>query len=133
MFVFPLLREEELIVKKEVALLKGKILLKTAKGNVNKNNTFVSGWFTWSKKDGSKRRTRNLKRLSKLLDYKNFKVEPLQNVLELIRAGVYMASIDPKDPTMLTCLFEICICQMDVDHPCKYLQTFQKYLFLILD
>ena len=43
MFVFPLLHEEELIVKKEVALLKGKILLKTAKGNANKNNTFVSG------------------------------------------------------------------------------------------
>ena len=46
MFVFPLLHEEELTVKKEIALLKGKILLKTVKVSVTKNNSFVSGGFS---------------------------------------------------------------------------------------
>ena len=39
----------------------------------------------------------NLKRLNKFVDYKHFKSNSLQNVLELIRPGVYMASIDLKD------------------------------------
>ena len=39
----------------------------------------------------------NLKRLNKFVDYKHFKMESLQNVLYLIRQGVYMASIDLKD------------------------------------
>ena len=87
--------EEKLIVKKEVALLKGKNIV--AKANVTENNTFVSGVFTRSKKDGSKRMILNLKRLNKFVDYKYFKMESLQNVLELIRPGIYMASIDLKD------------------------------------
>ena len=94
-FAFPLSHEEKLIVKKEVALLKGKNIV--AKANVTENNTFVSGVFTRSKKDGSKRMILNLKRLNKFVDYKHFKMESLQNVLELIRPGVYMASIDLKD------------------------------------
>ena len=76
-FAFPL------IVKKEVALLKEKNIV--AKANVTENNTFVSGVFTRSKKDGSKRMILNLKRLNKFVDYKHFKMESLQNVLELIR------------------------------------------------
>ena len=39
----------------------------------------------------------NLKRLNEFVDYKHFKMESLQNVLELIRPGVYMASNDLKD------------------------------------
>ena len=67
------------------------------KANVTENNTFVPEVFTRSKKDGSKRMILNLKRLNKFVDYKHFKMESLQNVLELIRPGVYMASIDLKD------------------------------------
>ena len=87
--------EEELIVKKKVALLKRKNIF--AKANVTENNTFVSGVFTWSKKDGSKPMILNLKGLSKFVDYKHFKMESLQNVLEIIRPGVYMAFIDLKN------------------------------------
>ena len=94
-FAFPLSHEEKLIVKKEVALLKGKNIV--AKANVTENNTFVSGVFTRSKKDGSERMILNLKRLNKFVEYKHFKMESLQIVLELIRPGVYMASIDLKD------------------------------------
>ena len=39
----------------------------------------------------------NLKRLNKFVDYKHFKMESLQNVLELFRPGVYMSSINLKD------------------------------------
>ena len=39
----------------------------------------------------------NLKRINKFVDYNHFKIESLQNVLELIIPGVYMASIDLKD------------------------------------
>ena len=54
-FAFPLLHKDELIVKKEVALLKGKNIV--AKANVTENNSFLSGVFTRSKKDGYKRMT----------------------------------------------------------------------------
>ena len=83
------------IVKKEISLLKRKNIV--AKANVTENNTFASGVFTRSKKDGSKRMILNLKRLNKFVDCKHFKMESLQNLLELIRPGVYMASIDLKD------------------------------------
>ena len=61
-FAFPLSYEEELIVKKEVALIKGKNIV--VKENVPENNKFVSDVFTRSKKDGSKRMILNLKRLT---------------------------------------------------------------------
>ena len=46
-FASPLSHEEELIVKKEVVLLKTKNIV--AKENVTENNTFVSEVFTMSK------------------------------------------------------------------------------------
>ena len=93
-FAFPLLHEEELIVKKEVALLKGKNIV--AKAKVTENNTFVSVVFTRSKKDGSKQMILNLKKLNRFVN-KHFQMGSLQNVLELIRSGVCMASTDLKD------------------------------------
>ena len=57
--------------------------------NVTENNTFVSGVFTRSKKDRSEWMIPNLKRLNKFVEYKHFKMGSLQNVLELIRPGVY--------------------------------------------
>ena len=60
-----------------------------AKVNVIENNTFVSGLFTRSKKDGSKRMIFNLKGLNKICRlYKHFKMESKQNVSELIRPGI---------------------------------------------
>ena len=68
-----------------------------AKVNVTENNTFVSGVFTRSKKDGSKRMILNLERLSKFVDYRHFKMESLKHMLELIRLRVNVTFIDPKD------------------------------------
>ena len=64
------LHEEE---KKEITLLKGNSIV--AEANVTKNNTFVSGIFTKSNKDGSKRMILNLKRLNKFVDYKHSKIK----------------------------------------------------------
>ena len=49
------------------------------------------------KKDGSKRMILNLKNFKKFVNYKHFKMESINNVLNIIRPGVYMASIDLKD------------------------------------
>ena len=78
-FAFSISPGEKLILKKEVALIKGKNIV--AKTNVTKNNTFVPGVFTRSKKDGSKGMILNLKRLNKFVNYNYFKMESLQNVL----------------------------------------------------
>ena len=61
-FASPLSHEEELIVKKEVVLLKRKNIV--AKANVTENSIFVSEVFTMSKKDGSQRMILNPKRLN---------------------------------------------------------------------
>ena len=99
--------------------------------------------------DGSKWMILNLKRLNKFVGCKHFKIESLQNVLELIKPGVYMATIYIKDlfysrpvhknhQAYLTFFVEkylkfVCMpCQMDRDQPCKSLQIFQKYHFLSL-
>ena len=38
-----------------------------------------------------------LKNFNKFVNYKHFKMESINNVLNIIRPGVYMASIDLKD------------------------------------
>ena len=65
-FSFPLSHEEEVIVKNEEALIKGKNIV--FKANITENSTFVSGVFTNPKKDGSKRMILNFKRLNKFVD-----------------------------------------------------------------
>ena len=79
-FASPLSHEEELIVKKEVVLLKRKNIV--AKANVTENSIFVSEVFSMSKKDGSQRMILNPKRLNKFVDYKHFKTKYnlIQNV-----------------------------------------------------
>ena len=74
----------------------------------------------------------NLKRLNKFVDYKHFKMESLQNVLELIRPGIYMASIDLKDA-----FYSVPIHKNHQAYLAffveEYLQKFRKYHFLFLE
>ena len=58
---------------------------------------FISGIFTRDKKDGNKRMRLNLKRFNKFVYYKHFKMEYVNNVINLIKPHLYMASIDLKD------------------------------------
>ena len=58
---------------------------------------FVSPIFTREKKDGSLRVILNLKNLNNSVYYNHFKLESLDNVLNIIQTGVWMASVDLKD------------------------------------
>ena len=40
----------------------------------------------------------NLKKFKKFVNYKHFKMEFINNIINLIKPDVYMASIDLKDP-----------------------------------
>ena len=57
------------------------------KGIVHKTteyNEFVSVIFTMNKKDGSKRMILNLKNFNEFVNYKYFKMESINNVLNII-------------------------------------------------
>ena len=58
---------------------------------------FISGIFTRDKKDGNKRMILSLKKFNEFFNYKHFKMESINNVINLIKPNVYMASIDLKD------------------------------------
>ena len=58
---------------------------------------FFSSVFLRAKKDESYRMILNLKKLNKYTDSKHFKMESLQNVLHMVKSGVWMASVDLKD------------------------------------
>ena len=62
---------------------------------------FISGIFTRDKKDGNTRMILNFKKFNKFVSYKHFKMESINNVINLIKPNVYMASIDLKDAFFL--------------------------------
>ena len=62
----------------------------------------MSGIFTGDKKEGNKRIILNLKKFNKFVNYKHFKMESINNVINLVKLNVYMASIDLKDAFFLS-------------------------------
>ena len=90
----PVLARESEIIRIEIAkLLKKQVINLTSfdKGD------FFSGVFTKPKKDGTYRMILNLKRVNTFMEYNHFKIESIQDVIQVVRLGVYMASIDLKD------------------------------------
>ena len=61
------------------------------------DGAFVSTVFVTEKPDETFRMILNLKKLNECVSYVHFKMESLQNVLQIIRSGVWMGSIDLKD------------------------------------
>ena len=61
------------------------------------SDPFISSIFTTEKPDGSHRTILNLKKLNESIRYVHFKMESLKNVIQLIRPGVWMGSIDLRD------------------------------------
>lgn len=87
-------KEEKLVIDTEVnKLLAKKVIIPCEE----KFNGYVSGIFTRDKKDGSKRMILNLKQLNTFIVYKHFKMESINNVIDMLRPNAYMASIDLKD------------------------------------
>ena len=63
-----------------------------------KIDSFISSIFTTEKPDGSHRTILNLKKLNESIRYVHFNMESLKHVIQLIRPGVWMGSIDLRDP-----------------------------------
>ena len=90
----PLSSSEILTVDKEICkLLRKKVIVETS----GCEGDFVSPVFTRPKKDGNRRMIFNLKQLNSFVVYQHFKMEGLDNVLNLIKPNVWMASVDLKD------------------------------------
>ena len=58
---------------------------------------FVSSVFTTSKQDGSHRFILNLKQFNLCVQHIHFKMEGLSDVLNMMRPGIWMASVDLRD------------------------------------
>ena len=85
---------EILTVDKEICkLLRKKVTVETS----GCEGDFVSPVYTRLKKDGNRRMILNLKQLNSFVVYQHFKMEGLENVLDLITPNVWMASVDLKD------------------------------------
>ena len=85
--------ENEIISVETKKLLKESVIVHSAP----EEGEFISGIFTRHKKDGNKRMILNLKIFNKFVNYKHFNKESINNVINLIKPNVYMASIDIKD------------------------------------
>ena len=82
------------IIDSEFPKLKSKkVIVNTAK----RTGEYISGIFTRIKKDDSHRMILNLKNVNKFICYRHFKMELIQNVLDMIKKDAFMASIDMKD------------------------------------
>ena len=86
--------EKDLIYAELQKLLKKQVIQKLI---TLQKDAFVSSVFTRPKQDGTHRMILNLKNLNKFVTYKHCKLESLQDVLEMVTPGVWMASVDLKD------------------------------------
>ena len=86
--------KENGIISQEIGkLLKKKVIVQT----IAEKGDFFSSVFLRVKKDESYRMILNLKKLNTYIDSKHFKMESLQNVLHMVKSGVWMASVDLND------------------------------------
>ena len=86
--------EEYVVINQEIQKLIKKEVISLVKWN---KKFFFSSVFTVPKKDESFRMILNLKRLNLSVKYQHFKMETLDDVLNVIKPGVWMGSIDLKD------------------------------------
>ena len=91
---FPLSKEEMSITNSEIEKLKSKTVIV----NADKRTGFTFLVFLPKvKKDGSHRMILNLKNLNKFICYRHFKMESIQNVLNVIKKDAFTASVDLKN------------------------------------
>ena len=120
-------KENEVISTEIKKLLKKNIII----NSTTEYNEFILSIFTKNKKDGRKRIKLTFKNFNKFVNYKHFKVESINNVLNITRPNVYMPSTDLKDAFfsvtihstypknilnlyLITC-FNLHACQMDMN------------------
>ena len=94
-YQFRTLKNDELdIVKAEVDKLLSKQVICESR---REKNDYLSNVFTRNKNDGGKRMILNLKQFNTHITYRHFKMESINQVIDIVRPNVYMASIDLKD------------------------------------
>lgn len=86
-------RESEVIEAELIKLLKKQVIEVTDHGPTD----FISNIFIRSKRNGGYRVILNLSKLNESVTYRHFKMETLDNALQLVRPNCYMASVDLKD------------------------------------
>lgn len=86
-------REIQSISTEMEKLLKKGVIVPT----IHEQGEFISPIFTRPKKDGTSRMILNLKSLNKYLSYHHFKMDSLSTVLNMVKPGCFMASMDLKD------------------------------------
>ena len=85
---------EKLVVENEIIKLISKKVIYPAE---RCPGDFLSGIFTRPKPDGTHRMILNLKKLNEFVYYQHFKMESLTNVLNMVKPGAFMPSVDLKD------------------------------------
>ena len=87
-------QSESKVVENEVQNLLAKGVIEKCEPS---SNQYVSNIFVREKKDGRFRVILNLKNLNQSVEYQKFKMETLESIVNLIRPGCFMASLDLKD------------------------------------
>ena len=86
--------KEKLFVQEELAKLLHKHVIIPSK---HEKDEFVSTIFLTPKKDGSFRLILNLKKFNHFVRYQHFKMESLKQVIQMMKPGCFMASLDIRD------------------------------------
>ena len=90
--------EESIIDEEIVKLRQKKIIVETTQGP----DDFISPIFARAKKDGTYRMILTLKQFNEHICYKHFKMESIQNVIDIVKPGVWIAKVDLKDAFLLS-------------------------------
>ena len=91
---YPISNKENEVISVEIKKLLKKLVIVYS---TLEEGEFISDIFTRDKKDGNKRMILNLKKINKFVNYKHFQMESINNIVNLIKPNVYMASTDLKD------------------------------------
>ena len=93
--------EEKILVEHEISRLLKTGVLVTCK---HEPGDFISNIFLREKKNGSFRMILNLKQLNENIPYQHFKMENLQQAVNMMTDNCYMCTIDlPKDADPSAC------------------------------
>jgi len=86
--------EEAAILDREIEKL---LVKKVIRKCDQQESDFFSSVFLRPKKNGEHRMILNLKKFNSFINTKHFKMETIQQVIDMIKEGVWMASVDLKD------------------------------------
>ena len=87
--------DETAIIDGEIQKLLRKQVIEEVANDSNAG--YYSNVFTNRIKDGTYRTILNLKKFNKCCTIEQFKMEPLKNAINMLKPGIFLASVDIKD------------------------------------